>query len=401
MPEGRRPARVTRRTVLTAAVTALGVTACTDDNDDQRPDRPAGELVVGLNLELSGPTSTVGQQQERAARITVEQLNATGVTVAGRRHTVRLVVRDNGGVPARAAQLARELVTRDGAHALIGGSSAETSLASVPVAQELQVPMMSLANADSIALPVARRTYVYKVTPDSADIATALAQAIRRRRQRRVAIVAIPGPYGDSGARAMQEACDAARLTVVRTIRPAGTTPELVTAAQRLVAVAPDAVVVWATAPSSAAVARAMRDADFAGRFYFDPGAVAEETLTGENAAAVEGAYAVHPAILDTSALTNTTSADLNRRAFVLRYVQVHGRFAGFAPYASDALALVVAATRTAGAVNRGRIRAALETTTLDGIAGSYAFTAINHGGMASTSLALFTVTRGAWSRVS
>lgn len=66
----------------------------------------------------------------------------------------------------------------------------------------------------------------------------------------------------------------------------------------------------------------------------------------------------------------------------MFRYIQQHGSFSGFAPYASDAVSLIVNATRLANSVDRGRLRVYLETLVLEGIAASYAFAPIGHGGM-------------------
>ena len=157
----------------------------------------------------------------------------------------------------------------------------------------------------------------------------------------------------------------------------------------------------WATAPTSGAAARALRQAGYAGRIFFDVGAVAEETLSPENAEAVEGAYVVHPTSLGGSSLTNTTSAGLARRDFVFRYIQQNGSFSGFALYASDAVQLIATAARVGRSVDRGRLRVYLETQITEGIAGSYSFAPIRHGGMEPASLGVFTVFKGAWTRVS
>lgn len=389
-------------TVLTRRAALLGlagtVTAACTTERRAGPAVPAdsGDIVIGASLELSGPAAAVGVLQERALRIAAEQINAGGVAVGGTRRTVRLVVRDNTGRADTAAAVARRLTGEDRAHALIGGTLAETALATIPVAQDRAVPLIALADADTILAPVDRRGFVFKVTPDPAGVARRLARVIRRHKLRRVVVLGLAGEYGESGLRSMQEAVDEAGLELVRAIRLPTRPDELPATARRVTAVAPDAVVVWSTAPTSGRTAAALRDAGYAGRFYLDPGAVAEVTLAKETAAAVEGAYVVHPATLDPSSLASNT-AGLDRRAFVYRYVQLHGSFTGFAPYAADALALVTAAVRQADRLDPAEITARLENITMQGIAGSYAFTPTAHGGMDEQSLAVFAVERGRW----
>ncbi|WP_319459038.1 hypothetical protein [Micromonospora sp. RTP1Z1] len=67
----------------------------------------------------------------------------------------------------------------------------------------------------------------------------------------------------------------------------------------------PDGVVVWGTAPDSGVAARALRRAGYRGPIFLDAGAVAEETSPAATPPPWRGAYAVRPACLGGSTLTN------------------------------------------------------------------------------------------------
>ncbi|MFU8870720.1 ABC transporter substrate-binding protein [Micromonospora sp. SL4-19] len=394
---------LTRRGILAAAAGTLLLTAC--GQQDQQPDgRTAGttapgdhELVIGVNLELTGRGAALGVLQHRAMEITVESLNIAGIPVGNLRRTVRLEVRDNRSDPREAARQATELARRHQVHALVGGASAETSMAIVEVAQELQVPFLSLAAADGIALPLAERTFIYKLTPDAGDVARQMARLIESQRIRRVALLAADGLHGDSGVQAVEGALRAVDVDLARIVRLPASGRSFSSAAGRAVAGEPDGVIVWATAPDSGEAARALRRAGHRGPLFFDPGAVADDTLSDANAPAVEGAYAVHPACLAINTLIATTTAQLARRDFIYRYAALHGSFSGFAPYGSDAIQLLASAAGTASSVDRGRLRAYLQTQVTEGIAGAYAFAPIRHGGMERDSLGVYTVSQGAW----
>ncbi|MCI4064208.1 ABC transporter substrate-binding protein [Micromonospora sp. R77] len=396
---------LTRRGVLTAATSSLLLSACgqtgrSAGTDTGRTAAPGGqELVIGVSLELTGRGAALGVLQERALAITVESLNATGIPVGNLRRTVRLEVRDNGSDPRVAASQATELTRQAKVHALLGGTLAETSMAIIGVAQRLQVPFLSLAAGDGLVLPLAERTYVYKLTPDAPDVARRLARLIGSQQLQRVALLAADGLHGDSGVRAMTGALRAADVKLQRAVRLPRTGADLSGAVERALSGDPEGVVVWGTAPDSGSAARELRRAGYRGPLFFDAGAVAEDTLAGSNAAAVEGAYAVHPACLGNSTLTTATTAALARRDFIFRYAQRHGGFSGFAPYASDGVQLLVTAARLASSVDRGRLRAYLQTQVTEGIAGGYAFAPIRHGGMERDSLGVYRVEQGAWVR--
>ncbi|WBB77532.1 ABC transporter substrate-binding protein [Micromonospora sp. WMMD882] len=399
------PSRLTRRGVLTAAASTLLLAACGRDGqpDDEAPRAGDGphEIVIGASLELTGRGAALGVLQERALRIAQDSLSADGVPVGNLRRSVRLEIQDNGSDPGQAARQAAALAGSDAVHVLVGGALTEVSMAMVAVAQERRIPFISLAPGDGIVSPATDRTYVYKLTPDATDVAWRLSRLIEAQEARRVVLLAESGLHGDSGVRAVPEALRAGDVELLRTVRLPDTGQSLGRAARRAVAGDPDGVVVWGTAPNSGAAARALRQAGHRGLIFFDSGAVVEDTLAGRNAEAVEGAFAVHPISLAGSTLTNTTTAALARRDFVFRYIQRHGGFSGFAPYAADALRLVVDAARFAGSVDRGRLRAYLQSQVTEGIAGSYAFTPIRHGGMERDSLGEYTVNRGSWVRIS
>jgi branched-chain amino acid transport system substrate-binding protein len=394
---------LSRRGLLAAAAGTLFTAACGSDSESAGPNtRGSQELVVGAILELTGPAAASGSLQERALRITADRMNEDGVPVGNLRRRVRLVVRDNGSKPDTAAKQATEMAQRDQVHAIIGGTTAETSQSILQVAQSEQVAFLSLASADDIVFPLAQRTFIYKLTPDAYDVARLMTVSLKDALQaKRVAVLAGAGAHGDSGLAAVLKELDARGLELAAQVRLPASGGNFAAAARTVVNSEPDSVIIWAQAPDSGAAALALQKAGFAGRKFFDPGAVAEETLTGAVAPAVEGGYVVHPKSLAGSTMTDTTRADLVRRDFVNRYIQKYGGFSGFAPYASDALTMVASAARAGRSVDRGRIRVFLETQVAEGIAGSYQFAPISHGGMEADSLAVFTISSGSWQKFS
>ncbi|MFI7071203.1 ABC transporter substrate-binding protein [Micromonospora sediminicola] len=394
---------LTRRGVLAAAAGSLLLAGCGPQG--QRPgdggtsSAPGDQdLFVGASLELSGRGATLGVFQRRALEITAESLNRTGIQVGTLLRSIRLDIRDNGGSPEVAARQAAEL-TRAGAQALVGGVLGETAAALAAAAQRLKTPYLSLGYGDRIVLPLQERTFSFKLTPDGTDMARRLADLLESQRIRRVVLLAADGPHGDSGVRAVRDALDNSRVDLVRTVRLPETGRSFRSAAERAAAGKPDGVIVWGTAPDSGDAARELRRAGHRGPLFFDAGAVADDTVSGANATAVEGAYAVHPACLGGSPLTATSTAQVARQDFDRRYTQRHGTSVAFAPYASDALQLLAASARKATSLDRGRLRAFLQTQMAEGIAGGYAFTEGRHGGMEADSLGVYLVSQGSWTR--
>ncbi|MEV0721123.1 ABC transporter substrate-binding protein, partial [Asanoa sp. NPDC050611] len=337
--------------------------------------------------------------QERALRITVDTLNEEGVPVGNLRRRVKMIYRDNGSRPETAEQQATELIGKEGVHALIGGVQAETSLKMLQVAQTEQVPFISLASADGIVTPLPQRTYIYKLQPNAEDVARMMADLLRSKNWTKVGVLYSGGAYGRAGISALRRSLGGV-IAEEAQLPATGSNANL--AAQKVVSASPEAIIIWAQAPDTGTAAQAVRRLRFGEPFILDPGGVADDTLSGDdNPTAVDGSFAIHPASLAGMSLTDTTMADLDRRDFIYRYIQKHGAFRGFAPYSSDAVRLIANAARLGRSVDRGRIRVYLENLISEGIAGSYDFAPISHGGMTADSLAVFQINDGAWIRIS
>jgi len=98
----------------------------------------ADEIRVGVIGPMSGPTAYLGSQFKEAIELYLSQHD----NKAGS-HTVKVLFRDDGGFsPARAKQLAQELVVRDKVSYLAGLAVTPTALAAAEVATKAKVPIV-------------------------------------------------------------------------------------------------------------------------------------------------------------------------------------------------------------------------------------------------------------------
>lgn len=388
----------TSRLGVVALAGAL-ITGCTaGDPDTVRTD---GTLVVGASLELTGSGAPAGIAAGNALELALEQINAAGVTVGGRTLAVRLVVRDNRSDAGTARTQARALVEDDEAAVLIGGGQLETAGAIAKIAESERVPLLALAAENSLVRPATEHRYVFKLPANADDVAALLADRLRHDGRRSVAVLAAAGTHGDEGADAMSAALTAAGIPAAPVVRFTPDGPGLTDAARQVTGSRPAATVIWSDVPAAGRAAVALRQNGFAGQLAFDPAAGGSETLAAANLPAIENSLLVHPPVFDMEGLDPNDPLNLAPRRFVERYTHRYGSFSGLAPYASDALDLVVSAATRAGSPTPGRLRDALETTRHDGIAGSYSFSPTNHGGLAVDRLVIFRCRQGRWVRSS
>ena len=360
----------------------------------------SGEIVVGANLELTGVGSTLGQLQEQALQVSAQILNTNGIPFGGRRLKVRLEIADNGGNPRSAGQLSQEFIDQAKVSAIIGGTTVETAMAMVTVAEQRKVPLLCLNSGDEMTIPLPQRKFIYKLGPNATDVAVLLSRELYRRNLTTAVLLAGADGHGESGVRAMPRAFNSAGGTITHTVRLPGGSRAFTDAAKQVAALKPKAVVIWSLAPGSAAAVAALRAAGYTGPVFLDPGAGADETLRGANGNVMEGAVIAHSTVLGGAPLMATTTSGLAARDFIYRYIQQYGIFGGFAPYSADALNLIAVAARRANSLDPKRLRGRLEAGAVEGITGAYAFQPISHGGLEPDALVLFTAHQGAWVRI-
>ncbi|CAK0779307.1 branched-chain amino acid transport system substrate-binding protein [Gammaproteobacteria bacterium] len=90
------------------------------------------EVVIGLNYPETGPYAVQGLDQVRAADLAVEEINAAG-GILGKQ--VRLAKRDSKSKPDVAKVNVAELIDKEGAVMLYGGSSSAVAIAAGEVAR--------------------------------------------------------------------------------------------------------------------------------------------------------------------------------------------------------------------------------------------------------------------------
>ena len=99
----------------------------------QTPAVSQDEVLIGLNIPLSGSYKAQGRDQERAYRLAIDRINSRG-GVLGKK--IRFIIKDTKTNAAVAARNAEELIRKEGAVMLTGGSSSAVAVAQADVCQK-------------------------------------------------------------------------------------------------------------------------------------------------------------------------------------------------------------------------------------------------------------------------
>src|SRR2546430_5143071 len=153
----------------------------------------SAQVKVGAVLSVTGPASFLGDPEKKTLEIYVDQINARG-GVNGQK--LQLVVYDDGADANAARTFATRLVEEDKVVAMVGGTTTGATLAMIPVFEEAQIPLISLAGAIQIIEPV--RKWVFK-TPHTDKMACEKIFAdLKQRNLTTVALISGTDAFGKS-----------------------------------------------------------------------------------------------------------------------------------------------------------------------------------------------------------
>ncbi|MEZ5123251.1 MAG: ABC transporter substrate-binding protein [Solirubrobacterales bacterium] len=159
---------------------------------------PAGDIPIGAAFSATGQGATYGGQQADAARLAVEEVNASGVLGPAR---LVLDVRDDGSSP-RTATAAFTALIDGGAVALLGPTLSTSALAADRVAQARGVPVVSVSNTGDGVLDIGDDVFGVAL-PERVVQPVTVKVSHRRLRYRRAAIISATGDAYSTSARAV------------------------------------------------------------------------------------------------------------------------------------------------------------------------------------------------------
>ncbi|BCB81413.1 hypothetical protein Pflav_078230 [Phytohabitans flavus] len=252
---------------LTAAALVLSASAC--QSGDGAGD--IEEVVIGADLELSGPTADIGQAYQRALDLKISQVNDSGV-LGNRR--LKLDARDNRSDSSLSLTNVGTFANNPDVAAVIMGTCALCVNNVAKTAQDRRVPTIALAPAG--LGEIEQRDWIFKVGPNSIDNAAALTSEITAdRKVKRVGLLRTDDPYGKEGEEALTDALSNAGVKVKSVaVRPTDTDVKeamgTLLGGSRI-----DAIVVWTLAEQAALAATRAKEVAFKGPLFFDGGPLA------------------------------------------------------------------------------------------------------------------------------
>ena len=174
-------------------------------------------VYIGFDGAYGVKTNTAPKAIERGIRAAMEEINARGGVLGGR--PLQLLTTDNQGVSARARDNYLELAARPDVIAVLGGKFSPVIVETVPEAQRMQVPLVSVwGSADPITDNGHNPSFVFRLSlKDSWGVEAMLRRAATTFKAKRVCAVLPNTSWGRSGQSVINGRAGAIGLAVAAT----------------------------------------------------------------------------------------------------------------------------------------------------------------------------------------
>jgi len=106
-------------------------------------------IKIGFPLPLTGPFGALAQDQQRGATLAMEEINARGGVLGGRK--VEVLFRDDQLKPAVGAQRTKELIENEKVQFVVGGLAAHVQMAINEQTKKAGILFISVSQSDEIS----------------------------------------------------------------------------------------------------------------------------------------------------------------------------------------------------------------------------------------------------------
>jgi branched-chain amino acid transport system substrate-binding protein len=201
---------------LTLIAAAVLLTAC--GKKDEAATTAASESLpvvkIGHVAPLSGAIAHLGKDNENGARLAVEELNAAGVTIDGKKVKLELMAEDDGADPKQGTAVAQKLVDAKVA-GVIGHLNSGTTIPASKLYSDAGIPQISPSATNPKYTRQGFKT-AFRVVADDVHLGSTLGKyAVQTLKGKSIAVIDDRTAYGQGVAEEFTKAAEASGAKVV------------------------------------------------------------------------------------------------------------------------------------------------------------------------------------------
>nr|WP_320012107.1 ABC transporter substrate-binding protein [uncultured Desulfobulbus sp.] len=347
-------------------------------------------IKVGAILAETGPASFLGGPEARSLKMLVNEMNAQG-GING--NTIELIIKDSGASPEKAVSFAKQLIEEEKVFAIIGPSTSGESLAIKKIAESGKTILISCSAAELIINPVAK--YVFKTAPSDRYAAQQIFMTMQKKGISKIAVLAGNDGFGKAGKGQLAKLAPEFGITIVAEEVYDKHATDLTAIVAKLKAnEAIQAVVNWSIVPAQSILAKNIRQAGWNVPIYQSHG-FANIKYAQTAGIAAEGIIFPASRLLVADELPAGERKDVLMKYKTNYESKYKEKVSTFGGHTYDAMTILAKAIEVGG-TDREKVRNAIESIQgLVGTAGTFNFSATDHGGLGLDAFAMLKVKNG------
>ncbi|MEO7404107.1 MAG: branched-chain amino acid ABC transporter substrate-binding protein [Burkholderiales bacterium] len=383
------PYSVPKRVAAVAAVTLFAIAGC-GKKDEPKPaaaaPAPAAPVTMTVKIGHAGPLTGgiahLGKDNENGARLAVEEANAKGITIDGKKVTFEFVAEDDQADPKTGTTVAQKLVDAKVA-GVVGHLNSGVTIPASKIYNDAGIPMIS-GSATNPALTEQGFKVVFRTVGRDDQQGPAIASYLAANNKPKVvAIIDDATAYGEGLANEVEKTLKAAGVTVLPREKGTDKTADFKAILTKLRGRNPDAVFYGGMDATGGPLVKQARELGMKAVFTFGDGACTDKMkeLAGD---AAEGLLCSQ-AGLPTQAASRTFLDAYKKRYNVDPIL--------YSPFTYDAANLLVAAMQKANSADPAKYLPELQKISMKGASGTIEFD--DKGDRKDAEMTIFTMKAG------
>jgi len=364
---------------------AFGLGAC-GKKESAEPAAAQAEIVrIGSVAPLTGPQAHLGKDNENGARLAVDEANARGVQIGGKAVRFELVSEDDQSDPKTATVVAQKLVDQ-GVKGIIGHLNSGTTIPASKIYSDAGIPQIS-PSATAIAYTAQGFKSAFRVMTNDEQQGKVLGQyAATKLGAKKIAVIDDRTAYGQGLAAEFEKAATAAGAEIVAHEFTTDRSTDFMAILTSIKGKSPELVFYGGMDAQAGPMAKQMKSLGLNAKLLGGDGVQTHEFMKLAGADA-DGVIASSPGL----ALDSMPGGKAFRDKFTAKY----GPIQNYAPYAYDAVQVLIAAMQRANSAEPAKYLPELAKTDLNGVTGRIRFD--QKGDVTGGSVTLYQVKGGQW----
>jgi len=363
---------------------SVGLAACGKESPQTGAD---GEQVVriGSVAPLTGPQSHLGKDNENGARMAIDDLNARGVTIGGKKVKLELISEDDQTDPKTATIVAQKLVDQK-VNGVVGHLNSGTSIPASKIYADAGIPQIS-PSATAIAYTAQGFKTAFRVMTNDLQQGKVLGEyAVKKMGAKKIAIIDDRTAYGQGLADEYEKAAKAAGAKIVAREYTTDRSTDFLAILTTIKGKKPDVVFYGGMDVQGAPMVKQMHSLGLQAKF-----------LGGDGIQMAEFVKIAATSAEDVTASSPGLPIDKmpGGKEFNERFTAKYGKIQNYAPYAYDAVMIMVAAMEKAGSAEPAKYLPELAKITYQGVTGPISFD--EKGDIKGGAVTLYRVHNGEW----